>query len=133
MSHSGNYKFRVVIEKYYPQYHTAQKRWEKTKLAQMVIKEIQGEGGRFLKNHPSQATGCWVVATDDEACEKVKHRFRHIRKSNVKKSKDPTPSSAEAGTGGPKKRQRGAGKLDEELDQPGGCFDGCFAPQPFKV
>ena len=84
LGHAGNYSFRKIIDQYSPQYENVSKRSEKADLAKRVVKEIQDDGGRFLKMTETKPYfGGFIEVTQEEAYEKVKNRFRQVR-SNTK-------------------------------------------------
>mmetsp|Transcript_19560 Transcript_19560/g.36480 ORF Transcript_19560/g.36480 Transcript_19560/m.36480 type:complete len:489 (+) Transcript_19560:119-1585(+) len=73
--HNGNLNYHYVIEGFHSNYEQASK-LEKTKLAKHIVEQIQGQGGRFLKQ---DETGCWVEIDDETARTKVSHTFRNHR------------------------------------------------------
>ena len=85
LNHYGNLRFRQIVDGRREEYDSARKSI-KTQIAQSIVDEIKGSGGRFLKRHNEKGGGdsggkggCWVVISDDEARYKVCHRFRNIR------------------------------------------------------
>ena len=96
LGHFGNIRFRALIDENIHEYENLH-RMGKTVLSEDIVKRIKGEavgddnkanmamasystsnvtsGGRFLK----RGKGCWIVMTDEEAREKVSHRFRNLR------------------------------------------------------
>ena len=104
LGHYGNYSFQELVDTFAVEYDSANKRAQKTKIAQTIVKQIQARGGRFLQkrgsendddddnddgNHSSSNNnkktkhGGWVVVKDTVAVEKVKNRFRQIRRNWV--------------------------------------------------
>lgn len=72
--HTGNIRFRHLIEKNRATYEKATKN-EKTFLATRIVDIVNDGGGRFLKEDPSG----WTEVTDDTARDKVSHSFRNKR------------------------------------------------------
>jgi hypothetical protein len=72
--HTGNIRFRHLIEKNRGTYENATKN-EKTFLATRIVEIVNHGGGRFLKEDPRG----WTLVTDDTARDKVSHSFRNKR------------------------------------------------------
>ena len=81
--HTGNVRYRNLVEKYKNKYEEATSKVDKTALALVVLKIIQEASGRFLKD---EGDG-WVEVDDDTARAKVAHCFRTIRPNNELKWK----------------------------------------------
>ena len=88
LGHYGNMLFRQLIDEHSAEYESTAQRWQKTRLAKIVVDKIKDGGGRFLKKGPK---GGWVVVTDEVAREKVSHRFRQVR--NLVSANDGNSSS----------------------------------------
>ena len=76
---SGNTRLRELIQSLQERYNSASK-FDKTVLAQMIVRSIQDKGGRFLKKQEDR----WVEVSDDQAREKVAHSFRNNRRTKKK-------------------------------------------------
>lgn len=70
----GNLNYHYVVEGYHDRYEAAAK-GEKAELAMEIVKKIQSQGGRFLK----QDNAGWMVIDDEAARYKVSHTFRNHR------------------------------------------------------
>lgn len=82
--HPGNLRYRHLIETSRERYETSSK-FEKTAVAEVIVKLIKESSGRFLKQD-DDGTG-WVEVTDEIAREKVAHAFRNRRKVKAGGSK----------------------------------------------
>jgi len=65
--------------------HNDSAKVKKMQLTESVIDEITKKGGRFLKQ--SEATKEWEEASHTEACRKIAHTFRNIRRPSRAKKK----------------------------------------------
>jgi hypothetical protein len=84
-AHSGNKRFRKIIEKHREEYQTAQNRESKTSITTKIIQLIESSGGRFLKKDDD--TDKWEVVTEAYAKEKVSHALRSAKDPNRPKVK----------------------------------------------
>lgn len=71
---SGNLNYHYVIEGYHDRYEAAAK-GVKAELAMEIVKKIDDQGGRFLK----QDEAGWTVIANEAAKCKVSHTFRNHR------------------------------------------------------
>ena len=81
--HTGNVRYRNLVEKYKNKYEEATTKFDKTAFAMVVVKIIQESSGRFLKDDGDG----WVEVDDNTARAKVAHCFRTIRPNNEQKWK----------------------------------------------
>ena len=65
--------------------HNESRKGRKMQLTQNVIDEINKTGGRFLKQNVE--TKEWVQVSHTEACRKIAHTFRNIRRPSRAKKK----------------------------------------------
>lgn len=72
--YSGNLNYHYIVEGYHERYETAAK-GDKADLAMEIVKKINSQGGRFLK----QDEVGWTLISDDAAKSKVSHTFRNHR------------------------------------------------------
>jgi hypothetical protein len=86
-AHSGNKRFRQIIEKHREGYQTASCREKKTSITCQIVKMIRDSEGRFLKR--DDKTGEWSDVGDDYAREKVSHALRSAKDPNRPKIKKP--------------------------------------------
>jgi hypothetical protein len=80
--HSGNVRYRYLIEEHYNQYESSSK-MEKKKLTEEVVRIIKEPSGRFLK----EDSAGWAEVEDGVARFKVSHAFRSMR-STTARNKD---------------------------------------------
>lgn len=73
---TGNQHYRHLLVTYRSKYESANN-FEKTLVAELVLKIMKERGCRFLKK--SSETPGWVEVTDDVAREKISHAFRNLR------------------------------------------------------
>jgi hypothetical protein len=73
----GNLRFRQLVDDYRDQYESVSK-FEKTIVAESILKEIKDSGGRFLK----QVELGWTQVGDVMARKKISHAFRNLRSSS---------------------------------------------------
>mmetsp|Transcript_19426 Transcript_19426/g.32262 ORF Transcript_19426/g.32262 Transcript_19426/m.32262 type:complete len:658 (-) Transcript_19426:17-1990(-) len=74
--HSGNRRFRTIIEQWLSKYSSADTKSEKTCFVRMVVNEIASKGGRFLKLEKSNSM--WYEGDSVCAKSKVGHAFRDL-------------------------------------------------------
>jgi hypothetical protein len=86
-AHSGNKKFRQIIEKHREGYQTASCREKKTSITCQIVNMIRDCEGHFLKR--DDVTGEWSDVGDDYAHEKVAHALRSAKDPNRPKIKKP--------------------------------------------
>jgi hypothetical protein len=95
----GNFRFRQLVDDYRDQYESVSK-FEKTIVAESILKEIKDSGGRFLK----QVELGWIEVGDVMARKKISHAFRNLRSSSTSASlstfKRRTASLVLTGSGG---------------------------------
>lgn len=95
----GNLRFRQLVDDYRDQYESVSK-FEKTIVAESILKEIKDSGGRFLK----QVELGWIQVCDAMARKKISHAFRNLRSSSTSASlstfKRRTASLVLTGSGG---------------------------------
>lgn len=84
-AHSGNKRFRQIIEMHREGYQTASCREKKTSITCQIVKTIRDSEGRFLKR--DDETGEWSDVGDDYAREKVSHALRSAKDPNRPKIK----------------------------------------------
>ena len=72
--HTGNLRALHLVEMYWSQYEAANK-YEKTEVADRIVKVIHDSQGRFLK----WDDGEWIQVDHDIAREKISHYFRYMR------------------------------------------------------
>jgi hypothetical protein len=72
--HTGNFRCFHIVNMYHLKYERASK-YEKTEIAEQVVRIIHESGGRFLK--PSKYG--WEEASDEVARAKIGHFFRRLR------------------------------------------------------
>ena len=75
--HPGNLKYHQILESCRDRYDAA-KKFEKMEISDFVVQIVKGYSGRFLK----QDSAGWLVATVEEAREKVSHAFRTRRSAS---------------------------------------------------
>lgn len=73
---AGNQHYRHLLVTYRSKYESANN-FEKTLVAELVLKIMKERGCRFLKK--SSETPGWVEVTDEVAREKISHAFRNLR------------------------------------------------------
>ena len=81
----GNIRFRKLIEDQYPTYSAYQKKSQKTKLSEQIVRKVAGWGGRFMKWDPEQ--GVWTEVDFIEARKKVATTFRDVTKAIKRRAK----------------------------------------------
>lgn len=89
--YSGNLNYHYIVQMYHERYEDAAK-GVKSELAMEIVKTIQAQGGRFLK----QDTVGWTMITDEAARSKVSHTFRNHRiaaRSAIKKAMELTKTN----------------------------------------
>lgn len=88
-NHSGNKRFRSIVNHNVHDYMTASKKSMKTKLVRKVHNEMQEAGFRFLKNEQS----AWRDIDENDAREKVSHALRDRVREMRRPTKRPKRSS----------------------------------------
>ena len=83
--HSGNLRAMHIVEMHRERYEKALK-FQKTQIAESIVTMIQKSYGRFLKREPGIVNGNWILATQDEARDKISHFFRRLRELDAKSS-----------------------------------------------
>lgn len=78
--HPGNQRMKVHIEHHRTAYNRAGRR-AKTEITRQIVKTLQSEGARFLKQ---TKTSHWEEVSDDVAREKVGHAMRDGRRNMAK-------------------------------------------------
>jgi tagatose-1,6-bisphosphate aldolase len=73
--HIGNMRLHALVDEHLSHYIQCSGISEKTILAAVLVKMVQGASGRFL----SKDRGVWIEVSDDIAREKVCHVFRARR------------------------------------------------------
>eukprot|EP00980_Cylindrotheca_fusiformis_P031325 scaffold26176_cov117-Cylindrotheca_fusiformis.AAC.1 len=86
-AHTGNRRFRHIIEMNRLSYQNATNREEKTKITCQVVESIRSCNGRFLKL--DEKTGEWFDVGDIYAREKVSHALRSAKDPNRPRIKKP--------------------------------------------
>ena len=69
--HSGNKRFRTIVESHFEQYATANSRIEKSIVVSSIVDEVR-EKGEFVRT----TNGEWVVVSDRIAREKCGQGLR---------------------------------------------------------
>eukprot|EP00980_Cylindrotheca_fusiformis_P006080 scaffold1308_cov93-Cylindrotheca_fusiformis.AAC.5 len=98
LRHPGNHLLHELVDAYFDQYNQLSKTG-RTNLADQIVAVVHGFSGRFMKM--DNESGMWVEVSEQDAREKVTHRFRHSRERSVKGG-----SMVYSGTGGGGKRLR---------------------------
>jgi len=90
-NHSGNKRFRAIINNNVHKYRDASLRKQKTELVTKVFGDMKTSGFRFLKK---DGDGVWRMIYDSNAREKLSHalrdRLREIRKSTRRRRNQTT-------------------------------------------
>lgn len=73
--HTGTMRALHVVEMYFEEYEKLGK-YQKTEVAEKIIRIIHESEGRFLKQTEH---GAWIEVDDTEARKKIAHWFRHAR------------------------------------------------------
>jgi hypothetical protein len=84
-SHTGNSRYRDLIDEFQSRYDMSETSIEKTILASAIIMKVNEYGGRFLLRKKGETN--WSEADDWVAREKVTNAFRGKRKSAVARFK----------------------------------------------
>lgn len=94
-NHSGNKRFRSIINHNVYRFSNTSAKSLKTKLVRKIYHDIQKAGYRFLKRE-DKSSSVWNDIKEAEAHEKISHalrdRVRELRKPLRKKSTEATPS-----------------------------------------
>jgi hypothetical protein len=72
-NHVGNKRFRIIVAQHQDEYLKAKKK-EKANIAKIIVKQIQANGGRFLRRDDSGMA--WVTVPDKRAQEKTSQALR---------------------------------------------------------
>jgi hypothetical protein len=88
----GNFSFRHILDTYRDEYERVSK-FEKTVVAESILRLIKDSGGRFLK----QGDCGWTQVEDEMARKKISHAFRNLR-STPSSMNGRTSSSVKRGT-----------------------------------
>jgi len=80
--HPGNVWFMALVSREYDTYDSLDRN-EQTEYARALVREIKGEGRRFLKQNENS---WWIEVTDTKARSVVASRFRNERKRRLEKS-----------------------------------------------
>jgi hypothetical protein len=76
-THIGNLRLRLMMESNMDRFEAmSTKRGDKMQLAMEMVDRVKSSGGHFLKTQ----NGMWTIVSEDEACKKVAHDFRTLRK-----------------------------------------------------
>eukprot|EP00934_Nitzschia_sp_Nitz4_P005223 Nitzschia sp. Nitz4//scaffold37_size175936//85170//86912//NITZ4_002048-RA/size175936-processed-gene-0.223-mRNA-1//-1//CDS//3329549794//5213//frame0 len=105
--HTGNIRFRALVEDRFPHYERARTSAEKKRLTCEVIGLIRTSGGRFLKDDSKCG---WVIVTEEVARQKVAHVFRSLRES-----KGPNTNNNSNNSKGTTTTTSGASKRTKEV------------------
>jgi hypothetical protein len=89
--HTGTMRALHVVEMYFEEYEKLGK-YQKTEVAEKIIRIIHESEGRFLKQTEH---GAWIEVDDTEARKKVAHWFRHARFKRQKQQSPQESSSSE--------------------------------------
>ncbi|KAL7570266.1 hypothetical protein ACA910_020688 [Epithemia clementina (nom. ined.)] len=116
-NHSGNVKFRAIVQSFLPQYSKAVAKLEKSYILSDVVEQVRknsGVGG-FIKKDPD--TGRWYEVGDFLAREKTSQAFRDVlhdkyKSSNTAKKKRRQEEQAEKLVRAHSNRSLGANSLD---------------------
>jgi hypothetical protein len=83
MRHPGNVAMRNILEVYWEKYDETEFSL-KSKIAWSILFHIQGNGGRFLKEHPQY--GWYIEVDNDDARRKISIALRdHVKRAKQKK------------------------------------------------
>ena len=88
----GNFRFRYLLETHRDQYERVSK-FEKTVVAESILRLIKDSSGRFLK----QGDCGWTQVEDEMARKKISHAFRNLR-STPSTNSGRSSSSVKRGT-----------------------------------
>lgn len=89
--HTGTMRALHVVEMYFEEYEKLGK-YQKTEVAEKIIRIIHESAGRFLKQ---KEHGGWMEVDDTEARKKIAHWFRHVRFKRQKQESQQESSSTE--------------------------------------
>ena len=97
-SHSGNQRFRAVVDAHLQNYLKQQTKAARTKIVSSVTDIVLGSGGRFLRwSHDAGVDGSWEVLSNDESRAKVSQTIRDAareNRGNRKRNNGPTRKQA---------------------------------------
>jgi len=105
----GNRKLNNLLESYQDEYETSDK-FQKTVLAEIVVKKMIEDGSRFLVRDTEKKSGLWIEVSMEKARDKVAHDFRNLRR-NAKIAATDT-SGSDNDMGGPKRRRSSANMME---------------------
>lgn len=91
MRHPGNARLRKMVEMRRERYEEAATKGEKSDIIREVVVACLNSGGRFLKQEVRGQA--WVAVGYKEACVKVSHNFRNLKRGTVPSWKKPTTQS----------------------------------------
>mmetsp|Transcript_14227 Transcript_14227/g.22228 ORF Transcript_14227/g.22228 Transcript_14227/m.22228 type:complete len:256 (+) Transcript_14227:64-831(+) len=74
-NHTGNKRFRIIVDMNRERYQHAPSRGDKTRITQEIMDMIRCSGGRFLKWMDDR----WMDASEDYVREKVSHALRSAK------------------------------------------------------
>lgn len=77
---AGNKRYRSLLRLYRARYEAANN-FEKTLVAELVLKILREDGARFLKPQRFGDGSGWVEVSDEVAREKISHAFRNLRET----------------------------------------------------
>jgi len=89
--HPGNLRLRKKIADRFEEYERVRRKLKK-QMSEQIVREIQEEGGRYIKRCPR--TALWHEVEFAEAREKTAHGFRKKREMDAKKQQSSIVSSA---------------------------------------
>lgn len=85
--HPGNIRLQKLVANCYDKYYAPDTlAWQKTEMAEEIVRTIFNQGGRFLRKpkKKEQIEQSWVELDFNEARAKVASMFRNITKKNVR-------------------------------------------------
>jgi len=103
--HSGNKNYRAIVASHQQEYLNARKK-DKVVIARRIVKIVQDQGGRFLKQ---DAAGQWVAVTDKRAQEKTSQALREgldVRNQTSRVSPPRRSNTSAADSDRPRKRTK---------------------------
>jgi hypothetical protein len=78
-SHTGNKRYKLLIDDYQENYDACETKIEKTIIASVIVMKVKEYGGRFLSRKEGETN--WYEADDWVVREKVTNAFRGRRKA----------------------------------------------------
>jgi hypothetical protein len=88
---AGNVRFREIIAQNLDAYQAAEKRLGKPRIVDSIIREVQKNGGRFLKRDRHQQG--WINLSREEIKDKVSHAIRDARMLGEKRNSTTTTAT----------------------------------------